>query len=285
MAAFESVAVGRALAPVGTRPRANRDCVAIGIGNLVTSLFHGMPTAGGRTQSTVNAEAGARSQLSQVVAAGMVVLSLTVLSPIFGDLPQAALGVVICVAAAGMVAPHDLATIRKIRIRDFILACVAAASVIFLGPLEGMLVTVGVSMLALLYQANRPPVYELRNWSRHGLLSIRVEGSLYFANSEHVRERITELFHEHQDQPIHVVLIESSAMRDLEYTGMESLIDIARELRANGANLWLTGMNDEPKGMLRHRMRLRRAPGVYFFSDIRQALKFYDDSHGARQAA
>ena len=176
-------------------------------------------------------------------------------------------------------------TIRKIAYADFVLSCVAAASVIFLGPLEGMVVTVAVSMLALLYQANRPPVYELRNWSRQGLLSIRVEGSLYFANSEHVRERIIELVHEHQNQEFHVLLIQSSAMRDLEYTGMEALIDIARDIRANGANLWLTGMNEEPKTMLRNRMRLRRAPGVYFFSDIRQALKFYDDSHGVQQAA
>ena len=142
MSSFESVSIGRALAPLGTRPKANRDCFAVGVSNVVASLFHGMPTAGGDTQTTVNAEAGARSQLSQVVAAGMVVLALTVLAPVFGDVPQAALGVIICVAAAGLVVPHDLVTIRKVSSRDFILASVAAASVIFLGPLIGMLTTV-----------------------------------------------------------------------------------------------------------------------------------------------
>ena len=84
---------------------------------------------------------------------------------------------------------------------------------------------------------------------------------------------------------LHVLLIECTAMRDLEYTGMEALIDVAHDMRANGMNMWLTGLNDEPKNMLRNRMRLRRTPGVYFFSDIRQALKFYDDSHVAQQAA
>ena len=66
---------------------------------------------------------------------------------------------------------------------------------------------------------------------------------------------------------------------------MEALIDVAHDLRANGMNMWLTGLPDEPKSMLRSRMRLRRTAGVYFFSDIRQALKFYDDSHGTQQAA
>ena len=138
-------------------------------------------------------------------------------------------------------------------------------------------------MLALLYQANRPPVYALPNWSRAGLLSVRVEGSLYFANAEHVRDGMIELIRKQKN--LHVLLIECTAMRDLEYTGMEALIDVAHDLRANGMNMWLTGLDDEPKNMLRNRMRLRRTPGVYFFSDIRQALRFYDDSHSAQQAA
>ena len=128
----------------------------------------------------------------------------------------------------------------------------------------------------MLYQANRPPIYELKNWSRPGLLSVRLEGALYFANAERVRDRITEIVEERKG--LRVLLLESSAIRDLEYTGMEALIDMARDMRAKGTNLWLAGLNEEPKDMLRRRIHMQRVPGVYFFPDIRNALRFYDES-------
>jgi len=94
---------------------------------------------------------------------------------------------------------------------------------------------------------------------------------------------VTELVKQRKN--LRVLVFESTAIRDLEYTGMEALIDMARDMRANGTNLWVTGLTDEPKAMLRSRIHVRHAPGVYFFTDIRQALRFYDESHGIKQAA
>lgn len=66
---------------------------------------------------------------------------------------------------------------------------------------------------------------------------------------------------------------------------MEAIVDIARDLRANSINLWLAGLNESPKGMLRARLHIRSVPGVHCFADIHQALRFYDESNDAQARA
>jgi len=284
MTAFESISLGRTYAPVSKRPKVTRDYLALAAANVATSLFHGMPTAGGATQTRVSAESGARSKWSQVVAAALVLVSFTVFASVLNELPQAALALIICVAAAGMVRAEDVVRIGKVSSRDLILAVVAAASVVVLGPLQGVLITIGLSMLTLLYEANRPPVYELPNWNRPALLAMRMEGALHFANAERVRDRVAEALAK-RPGTLRVLMLECSGIRDLEYSGMEAIVDIARDLRLFASNLWLAGLNESPKGMLRARLHIRSVPGVYCFADIRQALRFYDESNDARARA
>lgn len=131
MATVESLAAGRALLRRDDPPLdANRELIALGAANLGGGVFQAYPGSGGLSQSAVNDDAGARTQLSSVVCAGVVVLVLTVLTGVLNDLAQATLGALVVVAAASLVKPSELRLIARVRTRDFVLALVALAGVL-----------------------------------------------------------------------------------------------------------------------------------------------------------
>jgi MFS superfamily sulfate permease-like transporter len=143
----------------------------------------------------VNDSAGAKSRLASVVTAGLAALTLLVLAPVFDDLPEAVLGAIVVVAAVGLILSPELRRTRRVRTRDWGLALVALGGILLLGTLRGILVAVVVSVLVLLYEASRPPVRVLEG-TRPGLLGVRVEGAVFFANARRLFARVTELVDE-----------------------------------------------------------------------------------------
>ncbi len=120
-----------------------------------------MPAGCGTSQTAVNDQAGARSQLAEVVTAGVVLITLLFLAPLISLMPEATLGALVLVAAAGLVKLSEFRKIRKVRYIELVWAVVAFFGVIILGTLQGILVAVIVSVLALLYLASNPPVYQV----------------------------------------------------------------------------------------------------------------------------
>jgi high affinity sulfate transporter 1 len=162
MSFVESIAAGRAFGRHGDPPvDADQELLALGVANVAGSLFQAYPGGGGTSQTAVNRRAGARTQLAGIVTAGLVALTLLFLAPIIGLMPQATLGALVLVSAAGLLDPGGFRAIARIRWRELAWAGVALAGVVLLGTLEGILVAVGVSLLTLIYEANHPPVYAL----------------------------------------------------------------------------------------------------------------------------
>jgi SulP family sulfate permease len=257
MSGIESTSAARAFAPAGApRIDVDREWAALGVANTGAALLQGLPSGGGTSQTAVNARAGARSQISQLTAALVVVLALTLLTAVFAELAQATLGAIVLVAATGLVKPAEFRRIRRVRARDATLAMAAFAAVLLLGALEGILVAVLVSMLTLLHEANHPSV-DVVDEGGEGLLVVRPLGSLYFANAARVHDRILELVAAVDPQP-EVVVIDGRAMPDIEYTGLEELRALADELGRRGIELWASDLNERPLAMLRDHRPERR---------------------------
>ena len=155
----ESIAAARAFQARDDPPvRADRELGALGLANVVASVLRGMPAGGGMSQTAVNDGAGAKSPLAAIATAATVIITLLFLAPLFSQLPQAALGALVFVAAIGLV---DIASVRHILTvhrRDGVLCLVAAAAVVALGALDGILAAVLISSLTLLYEESRQPV-------------------------------------------------------------------------------------------------------------------------------
>jgi high affinity sulfate transporter 1 len=260
MSFTESIAAARAFHEHGEpEPDANQELLALGIANVGGGLLQAMPSGGGTSQTAVNNQAGARTQLAELVTAGVVVVTLLFLAPLISLMPEATLGALVLVAAAGLIKASEFRAIAQISKRELIWALVAFAGVVLLGTLEGILVAIAVSLLVLIYQANHPPVYEVgrkpgtniyRPMVDHpdyetvpGLLILRTEGWLNFASSPRAQEKMRTLILENQPQ---VVALECSAIPDIEYTALQQLAAGEEKLREAGIELWLVGLNPVP---------------------------------------
>ena len=265
MSFVETIAAGRAFVRAGEPlPTPNRELLAIGLANLVGSAFHNMPSGGGTSQTAVNRAAGARTQASGLVTAAVVLATLLFLASVVALMPHAALAAVVIATTAGLFKPAEFAAIRRVRAMEFWWAVAAMAGVVLLGTLNGILTAVALSVLVLFYQANRPPVYLLGRRrdtgtfeplsSSHadfetlpGLLMVRTEGRIHFANAHRVGEQMWRLVH---DATPRVLALDMSAVPDLEYTALKALTEADQKLRDAGTTLWLVALNPEVRAVI-----------------------------------
>ncbi len=257
MSFTESTAASRAFRRHGEPvPDPNRELFALGVANLGGSLFQAYPAGGGTSQTAVNSAAGARSQLAQLVTFGVVVLTLLFLAPVISLMPEATLGSLMLVAAAGLINIGEFRNIAKFGRRELIWALIAFFGVMILGTLQGILVAVIISMISLIAQANRPPVYALgrkpdsdvylpldeypTGETTPTVLIARTEGRLYFANIAWVLEKLGDMVKESDAK---VLVLDCSAIPDIEYTALKSMSEFEEQLRENGITLRLARLD------------------------------------------
>jgi len=258
MSFTETIAAGRAFARSDEPlPKPNRELLATGLANAGGAILGAMPGGGGTTQTAVNQLTGGRTQLTQLVTAAVTLLTLLLLAPLLALMPQATLAAVVIVYSIGLIRPEEFRQIRAVRRTEFQWALVAFAGVVLAGTLKGIIVAIIVSLIALAYQAADPPVHVLgrkrgtnvfRPLSKEhpedetfaGLLLLRPEGRIFFANAGQVGQKIRR--HAHEAQP-RVVVIDMSAVLDIEYTALKMLAEGERKQRDKGRRFWLVGMN------------------------------------------
>jgi high affinity sulfate transporter 1 len=287
MSFTESVAAGRTFVASGEpRPHANRELLALGAANLVGSFFRIMPAGGGTSQSAVNRKAGAKSQFAAVVTAAIVVGVLLFLSPVIALLPQATLAAVVVATTIGLVDPREFRMLRQIRHIEFRWALTALIGVVLLGTLNGILVAVIVSLVGLAYHANRPLVYALgrkpgtnvfrpvspehpRDETFPGVLILRTEGRIYFANAQRVGDKMWPLI---QAAAPRVVILDCSAVPDIEYTALRMLTDAEEKLQRSGATLCLAALNPEALRVIEKAPLGRKLGRERLFFNLEQAV-------------
>jgi len=291
MSFTETIAAGRAFVRHGeARPAANRELLATGVANAAGGFFGAMPCGGGTTQTAVNRNAGARSQLAAVVTAVLAALVLLFLAPAISLMPKAALAAVVLAYSVGLIKVGEFRAIRAVRTTEFQWALIAFGGVLVLGTLRGILVAIVASLLALAYQANNPPVYAMgrkrgtdvfrarsgehpddETWP--GLLILRPQGRIYFANAERVGDRMWEHFE--REEPS-IVLLDLAAVSDIEYTALAMMTAGEERLRARGVELWLAGINPHVLEIVREAPLGQRLGPSRMFFNVQTAVAAYE---------
>lgn len=258
IAFVESIAAARAFRRGDDPPlNTDRELIALGAANAGAGLFRAFPAGGGLSQTAVNDRAGARTQLAELATAGLVALVLIALAPMVRYIPEAALGGIVLVAAAGLVSRDEARVIRRQRVKDWAFALVTLAAVLVLGTLQGILVGVVVSLLTLFWDLNHPPIIPLgrkpgtdvfRSAAGHpddervpGLLILRIESPMYFGNAQRVIDRIA-LHVRDADPPPRVLLLDCSAVSDADTTAASVLAERIDRLETSGTELWLAAL-------------------------------------------
>ena len=265
MSFTETIAAGRAFAGSGEpTPQPNRELLATGLANAGGALLGAMPAGGGTTQTAVNRLAGARSQAAELVTAAGTLVTMLLLAPYIGLMPEATLAAVVIVYSIGLIKPAEFRTILKVRRTEFVWALVALAGVVLLGTLQGILVAIIVSLIALAYQVADPPVHVLgrkpgtnvfRPRSKEhpedetfpGLLLMRTEGRIFFANAARIAEKMKPLIAEAMPK---VVAFDLGGVFDLEYTALKMLTEAEERNRERGISLWLVSLNPSVLAMV-----------------------------------
>ncbi|MGH3893286.1 MAG: SulP family inorganic anion transporter [Rhodococcus qingshengii] len=198
---------------------ANRELAGLGAANLGSGLCSGMVVNGSLSKTAVNGGAGAKSQVSGLVVAALTLVTLLFLTGLFEKLPEATLSAVVIAAVIELVDFSSLAALYRVWTKrlgsiyghaaraDFAAAIAAMFGVLLFDTLPGLIIGIAVSMLLLLYRVSKPHVAALvkdgTRWvdiSGHpdlktldGVVVVRVEAGMFFANADHVRDQITGL--------------------------------------------------------------------------------------------
>jgi high affinity sulfate transporter 1 len=300
MSFTETVAAGQAFARKGEpAPRANTELLATGLANIGGAFLGAMPGGGGTTQTAVNVSAGARTQLAEMVTAAMTLVTMFFLAPLVAMMPQSALAALVIVYSFGLIKPIEFRDILRIRRTEFSWAIVAFAGVVVVGTLKGIIVAIVVSLLTLAYQVADPPVYVLRrkpgtnvfrpqspehpdDQSFPGLLLLRPEGPIFFANAAQIAHRIEPLVREAQPK---VVAVDASGVLDMEYTAVKMFAQLAKRQSHHGVELWLIGMTPRVLAIVQRSPlgQLLGREGMHFNLEIAVA-RYLDDAAVRDQA-
>jgi high affinity sulfate transporter 1 len=281
MSFTETVAAGRAFAKSEEPPtKANRELLATGLANAGGAFLGAMPGGGGTSQTAVNRHAGAQTQLAELVTAGAALATMLFLAPLLALMPQATLAAVVIVYSIGLIKPTEFRAILTIRRTEFTWALTAFIGVVALGTLKGIVVAIVLSLVGLAYQVADPPVYVLgrkpgtnvfrprseehpEDETFPGLVLFHLVGRLFFANTSNIADKMWRLMGTENPR---VVVLDLSAVHDVEYTALKILTEAVNKLRDRGISLWLVGLNP---GVLQ---TIQRSP----LSDVlgREAMHF-----------
>jgi SulP family sulfate permease len=293
MSFTEGIAAARAFAiPGERRPEPNRELLATGVANVAGGLFGAMPGGGGTTQTAVNRKAGAQSQVACLVTAGIAIATLLILGPVIGLMPQAALAAVVVAYSFDLIKPIEFRDILAVRRVEFRWALIAFAGVVLLGTLQGIVVAVIVSLLALAQQAYHPSLHVLgrkrgtdvfrprsaehpddESWP--GLLMVRVEGRAFFLNAQRIGDRLWALVLEWKPA---VLLIDGRSLIDIEYTALKMLIEAEEKLRRQGVTLWMASLTPEVLKVVQQSPLGRTLGRERMFFNVQTAVHHYEQN-------
>lgn len=299
MSFVETIAAGKAFRGTDEPPpSANKELRAIGLSNLIGGFFHNLPSGGGTSQTAVNRNAGARSQIAGLVTAAVVVAVLCFLAPLVHLMPQATLAVIVIVPCLGMIKVPEFRAIWRTRLMEFSWALASVAGVVLLGTLQGIFVAVILSLLALIFHGTRRPVFVLgrkpgtdvfRPRSREhpedelfpGLLLLKTEGMIHFANAQRVADLVWLLIEEYKPR---VLVLDCSAIPDVEYTALKMLTEGEKRLQQMGISLWLAGLNPEPLELVQKSELGKKLGRPCMYFNLDQAVKSFLKQVGDRRS-
>ena len=261
----ESVSVAQSLAlKRQQRIQPNRELLGLGAANLASALSGGYPVTGGFARSVVNFAAGAHTPLAGVISAALMALVISVMTGLFYYLPHAVLAATIIVAVTSLIDLHTLQEAWHYDRADALSLVATALGVVALGVEVGILTGVVLSLAVLVWRSSHPHMAvvgrvpgteHFRNIARHtvqtvpGLLALRVDESLFFANATVLEDRIEALLG--QDATLRRVLLICSAVNQIDTTALGVLTQLERSLAARGVEFMLA----EVKGPVMDRLR------------------------------
>ena len=267
----------------------NQELIALGIANVGAGLSRGFAVDVSLSRSSVADEAGAKTQVAGLVNAALIFITILALTPLFHDLPEAALGAVVIFAIAHLIDVGEFKRLYRVRKQDFGLAVVCMMGVLIVDVLPGLLIAVVLSLFVLLYRVSRPHTATLgrvagdayRDIERYpeaetiaGLVIFRFDAELFFANANVFRDRVRQLLAA-SEPPATALLIDAEGITDLDTSAADTLAELWSELASTGVELLMARVHGPVRDML-HRSGLEESIGPdRIYATVRAGVEDY----------
>ncbi|RCS26265.1 solute carrier 26 family protein [Polaribacter sp. WD7] len=297
---LETISIGKSLEAKQDeyRIRPNQELIALGLANMVGSLFKAYPTTSSFSRSAINQESGARTGMAAIVSVLMVVFTLLFLTPLFYHLPKTVLAAIIIVAVFGLVNVKEARFLWKANTLDFWLMLATFLATLFFGIEYGIMVGVGLSLIVLIFRTSRPYVAELgkvpnsnfyRNKSRfeeviieNDILIFRFDAQLFYANSAYFRDRLDEMASNKGNQ-LKLIVLDAESINRVDSTGLEVLKERVKYYKNRGVTFYFAGVKGPVRDDLFKCGVLAIIDINHFFMRANDAVKFYKTGDRSKQ--
>jgi SulP family sulfate permease len=258
---MEAISIAKAIA-AKTRQRLdpNQELIGQGLANVLGSLTQAFPVSGSFSRSAVNMNSGAKTGMSSVITALIVLVALLFLTPLLYHLPQAVLAAIIIMAVIGLVNFQAVKHAWQASRHDGIAAVVTFFATLAFAPHldNGIMVGAGLALGLYLYRTMSPRVAILGRYkdgtlrdihvnpdlptSKH-MVAIRFDGSLYFANVAYFEDAVLEAVANHPDAKY--VLVVGDGINQLDASGEEVVHHLVERLHSIGTTLVFSGLKKQ----------------------------------------
>lgn len=243
---------------------ADQELRALGLGNLAAGVTQSLPVSGSGSRTAAAESAGSRTQVTSIVAAGVVVCVMLFFTDLLYSLPGAALGGILIAAAWSLCDFAEFRRMWRFRGVGLVGAILTAVGVVGIGVMEGIAIGVLYSLVLVLRALAFPDDAvlgevvpgEFRDRGRHpeakaipGVLVYRFAAPLFFANCGRFRNRVEELI-ESSPEALHTFVLDASAVFEVDLAACEMLAELHRELRDRGIRLVIASLRGNVKDTL-----------------------------------
>ena len=278
----------------GDEVKPNQEMVGIGASNIFAGCFGGFAISTSSSRTAVAEQSGAKSQLTGLIGAAVVLAMLLFLNGLLAPLPQSALAAVVIAAALSLLDLGSLRRYLQVRRSAFVLSMVAAIGVILLGVLQGIVLAILLAVLLFFRRSWWPHgavlghVDELGGWhdvatnddavERDGIVVYRWEAALFFANAGAFRDQIRTLARTRSPRWI---VVQCEAITDIDVTAAGLLEQLDRELNDEGIHLAFVEMRRRLQDLVLRYGLFETLDRDHFYPSIEAALRAIDAEESA----
>jgi high affinity sulfate transporter 1 len=272
----------------------NGEMIGIGAANVAAAFFQGFPISTSGSRTAVAEQSGAKTQLTGVVGAAAILLMLVLVPGLFRNLPQPTLAAVVIAASLSLANIPGTVRLWHQRRVEFLLSIAAFGGVALLGVLPGIAVAVGLSILNVFRRAwwpyqttlgRVPGLAGLHDRDIHpeaeelaGLVIVRFDAPLFFANARTFREEIRHL--SHADPRPRWIVVAAEPITDVDTTAADMLSGLDRELNADGTSLVFAELKELVRAKLERYELIGPLDPAHFFPTLDAAVDRFREETG-----
>jgi sulfate permease, SulP family len=263
----------------------NQELLAMGAANIGAALTGGLPVTTSISRSAVNHAAGAKTGLASMIAAGVLLLTVLFLTPVFYYLPRSVLAAIILTSVVNLIRPGAFVHLWRYSHTETAIALVTVIGVFFFNIQFGILTGVALMVALYIYRSARPPIVELGRCGystqyddvRHEdvvqiphVLILKIDESLYFANAQYLDQYLRDVVA--QRDGLTDLVLECSAINTIDASAAQLLVALVQDFRNVNLNVYIVGLKSRVYSKLAVGDLQSRMGDGHFFKTTHEAI-------------